>query len=87
MYFQHDGVPPHFSRTVAAHLDRHFPQQWIGHGGCNAWPPRSPDLTPLGYCIWGWMDIVYRVKVQTREVLLERILDAAITIRTKCVEL
>ena len=32
-------------------------------------------------------DIVYQVKVQTREALLERILDAAMTIRNKRVEL
>jgi len=26
---------------------------WIGRGGTIAWPPRSPDLTPLGFSVWG----------------------------------
>jgi hypothetical protein len=28
-------------------LDVKFPGRWIGRGGPIAWPPRSPDLTPL----------------------------------------
>ena len=32
-----------------------FPERWIGHGGHVQWPPRSPDLTPLDFCLWGWM--------------------------------
>jgi len=26
---------------------------WIGHGGTIAWPPRSPDFTPLDISVWG----------------------------------
>jgi hypothetical protein len=25
---------------------------WIGRGGTIAWPPRSPDLTSLGFSVW-----------------------------------
>jgi len=25
------------------------------HGGRIAWPPRSPDLTPLGFSVWGYV--------------------------------
>ena len=45
------------------------------------WPSiitRSPDVTPLDYCLWGWMkDIVYQIKVNTRDELIVRIMDAA----------
>lgn len=77
MYFQHDGTPPHFSRAVSTYLNQQFPDKWIGRGGPQSWPPRSPDLTPLDFCVWGWMkDNVYKVNVNTREALLARIIDA-----------
>jgi len=45
-------------------------------------PARSPDLSPLDYCVWGWMkELVYSVKVVTRDELLSHILDAADRIR------
>ena len=35
------------------------------------WPPRSPDLTPLDVCLWGWMKSeVYKEKVNTRDELV-----------------
>ena len=34
--------------TLARDLfDRHFENRWIGWTGPIAWPPRSPDLTPV----------------------------------------
>jgi len=47
MYFQHDGDPPHYTRHVRDYLNESFPKRWLGRGGPVAWPPRSPDLTPL----------------------------------------
>jgi len=26
---------------------------WIGQGGPMAWPPRSPDLIPMDFFLWG----------------------------------
>jgi len=43
MWFQLDGAPAHFGRSVRTFLNTHYPQ-WIGRGGRIAWPPRSPDL-------------------------------------------
>ena len=78
MYFQHDGAPPHFSREVRNFLNCRFPGRWIGCGGPHNWPARSPDLSPLDYCEWGWMkELVYSVNVVTRDALLGRILNAA----------
>ena len=35
-------------------------------------------ITPLDFCLWGWMQSeVYKRKVDTRDELLARILDAA----------
>ena len=55
MYFQHDGAPSHYTRLVLQHLNETFPNRWIGRGSTINWPPRSPDLTPLDFCLWGLM--------------------------------
>jgi hypothetical protein len=61
MVFQHDGASSHFSRAVVEHLNVHFPERCVGRGSMHPWSPRSPNLSPLDYCIWGWMkDIVYQ---------------------------
>jgi len=82
MYFQHNGAPLHSSREVRNFLNYRFPGRWIGRGGPHHWPARSPDLSPMDYCVWGWMkELVYSVKVVTRDALLCRILDTADRIR------
>ena len=46
------------------------------------WPPRSPDLTPLDFCLWGWMKgEVYKEKVNTRDELVARIMNSAALIK------
>jgi hypothetical protein len=40
---------------VIQHLNDTFLNQWIGCGSTINWPPRSPDLTPLDFCLWGWL--------------------------------
>ena len=51
MYFQHDGAPSHYSRHVVQHLNDTFTNMWIGRGSTVNWPPRSPDLTLLDFCL------------------------------------
>jgi len=53
MYFQHDGAPPHYTRHVREYLNESFRNRWLGRGGPVAWPPTSPDITPLDYYLWG----------------------------------
>jgi hypothetical protein len=78
MYYKHKGVPPHFSQVVRQYMNHKFPNRWIGHGGAQNWPPRSPDLNPSDYQVWGYMKaMVYAQKVNTTEELLQRILSAA----------
>ena len=82
MYFQHDGAPPHSSCEVRNFLNYCFPEWWIGRGSPHNWSDRSPGLSSLDYCAWGWMkELVYSVNVVTWDALLGRILDAADHIR------
>jgi hypothetical protein len=66
------------TRHVRHYLDESFPNRWLGRGGPVAWTPRSPDLTPLDYYLWGHMKtLVYKTKVDSREALRDRIFAAA----------
>jgi len=51
MVFQHDGASTHFSRLVTHHLNLTFPKGGIGRGSHVQWTPRSPELTPLDFCL------------------------------------
>jgi hypothetical protein len=63
--FQQDGAPPHFLNGVREWLNDFVPYRWIGRHGPNdlvflRWPPRSPDLTPCDFFLWGYVrDRVY----------------------------
>ncbi|KAJ4428267.1 hypothetical protein ANN_24284 [Periplaneta americana] len=46
------SIRTHFSLDVRRHLNATFPGRWIGRDG-TAWPPRSPDLNPLDFYLWG----------------------------------
>jgi hypothetical protein len=63
--FQYDVVPSHFHMAVWNHLNMDLPWRWLGHAGANdvwcSWPPRSPDLTPGDFLLWGY--IKYKVLV------------------------
>ena len=81
-WFQQDGAPPHFAHQVRHFLDDHFPGAWIGRGGPVEWSPRSPDLNPLDFCIWGHLKrIVYSEQIRDLVHLRTRILDACQSIQ------
>ena len=72
--FQLDGAPPHWGLDVRASLNAHFPDRWIGRSGPTPWPPRSPDLTPLDFFLWGYVKTqVYKTPVHNLEILKTRI--------------
>lgn len=80
--FQHDGCPAHWRIIVREYLDNVFPNSWIGRDGPIPWPPRSPDLTPLDFYVWGRAkELVYATEVDTREELIRRIHEAFGTIQ------
>eukprot|EP00102_Acyrthosiphon_pisum_P006741 XP_003240351.1 PREDICTED: uncharacterized protein LOC100573963 [Acyrthosiphon pisum] len=58
--FQHDGAPAHNAHIVRDYLNAQFQNRWLGTYGPIEWPPRSPDLTPLDFFLWGHLKtIVY----------------------------
>lgn len=82
LFYQQDGAPAHYGHIVTDWLNENYPRRWIGRNGPIAWPPRSPDLTPLDFYLWGFMkDRVYTVEIRTREQLLQRIEEAAVEAR------
>lgn len=78
IWFQQDGAPAHRSRQVTAFLNDHFPNRWIGIGSTICvWPPRSPDLTPLDYFLWGFVkERVFLTEPTTIENMKDRIRNA-----------
>lgn len=81
-WYQHDGAPPHISIPVRNRLNEMFGRQWIGRFAATLWPPRSPDLTPLDFCFWGWVkQLVFKKESRTRGELKTRIIQAFDKIR------
>ena len=79
--FQQHGAPPHWGLHVCEFLNETFPNRWIGRDGPIPWSPRSPDITPLDFFLWGYLkDIVYKTKVWDIDDLKQRIPNAMTTI-------
>jgi hypothetical protein len=77
MWLQHDGAPPHYARATREFLDITFRTHWIGRGGPVPWPPRSPDLTPMDYFLWGYIKSkVYETPPTSQDDLKARITTA-----------
>jgi len=74
LHFQQDGAPPHYFLLVRQWLNERFPDKWIGRRGAIEWPPRSPDLTPLDFFLWGYLkSIVYKTRPADIDELKRRI--------------
>ena len=82
LWFQHDEAPAHFALEVREYRNNVFPSRWIVRGGPVQWPPRSPDLTPMDFFIWGEMKcLVYETPIDTPDELVARVAEAAAIIR------
>lgn len=77
MWFMHDGAPAHFSEITRNYLNQIYGNRWIGRGveeGNQPWPPRSPDLNPLDFYLWGHLkSVVYKTPVENELDLRNRI--------------
>ncbi|KAJ4451896.1 hypothetical protein ANN_03374 [Periplaneta americana] len=74
LWFQHDGVPVHFSVDARAQLTVDYGEHWIRRKGPVAWPARSPDLTFLDFFLWECVkSMVYVTRAATRAHLIDRI--------------
>jgi len=68
-------------------LDAAFTNKWIGRDGPTPWPPRSPDITPIDFFLWGYVkDKVFSTPVPDITNLKARITDAFATITEDMLE-
>jgi len=64
-----------------------FPNRWFGRDGPTPWPPRSPDITPLNFFLWGYVkDKVLSTPVPDITNLKARLTDAFATITEDMLE-
>jgi len=74
MWLQQDGAPPHNAIVVRNYLNNSFPLRWMGTNGPVKWPPRSPNLIPLDFFLWGYLkDCVFTKQSTSLDHLKERI--------------
>lgn len=72
VWFQQDGATAHTARRSREILRELFPGRLLSLHGDIAWPPRSPDLTPCDYFLWGYLKAqVYKHRPRTMEALKE----------------
>ncbi|GFU76197.1 uncharacterized protein TNCV_3025391 [Trichonephila clavipes] len=63
LWFQQDGATCHTARATIDLLKDTFGVHLISRFGPVNWPPRSCDLTPLDYFLWGYVkSLVYADK-------------------------
>jgi hypothetical protein len=71
-YFQQDGAPPHRKKEVQAYLKSKFGDRFLDS---SIWPPRSPDLNPCDYSLWGYLKSkVYNPRPKNLQELKENII-------------
>ncbi|GFS65876.1 uncharacterized protein TNCV_390981 [Trichonephila clavipes] len=74
LWFQQDGATCHIARATIDLLKDTFGDHLISRFGPVNWPPRSCDLTPLIYFLWGYVkSLVYADKPQTFDHLEDNI--------------
>ncbi|GFY05732.1 DUF4817 domain-containing protein [Trichonephila clavipes] len=65
LWFQQDGATCHTARATIDLLKDTFGDRLISRFGPVNWPPRSCDLTPLDYFLWGYLkSLVYEDEPQ-----------------------
>ncbi|GFV96969.1 uncharacterized protein TNCV_4351821 [Trichonephila clavipes] len=87
LWFQQDGATCHTARATI-HLSKDtFGDRLISRFGPVNWPPRSCDLTPLDYFLWGYVkSLVYADKPQTLDHLEDNIRRVIADIRPQMLE-
>lgn len=55
LWFQQDGATSHTTRRALNLLQEMFPNKVVSLRGDIGWPPRSPDLSPCDYFLWGYL--------------------------------
>ncbi|GFV71715.1 DUF4817 domain-containing protein [Trichonephila clavipes] len=87
LWFQQDGATCHTARATIDLLKDTFGDRLISRFGPVNWPPRSCDLTPLVYFLWGYVkSLVYADKPQTLDHLEDNICRVIADIRPQMLE-
>ncbi|GFW25711.1 putative DD41D transposase [Trichonephila clavipes] len=87
LWFQQDGATCHTSRATIDLLKDTFGDRLISRFGPVNWPPRSCDLTPLDYFLWGYVkSLVYADKPRTLDHLEDSIRRVIADIRPQMLE-
>ncbi|GFT53983.1 transposable element Tc3 transposase [Trichonephila clavipes] len=87
LWFQQDGATCHTARATIDLLKDTFGDRLISRFGSENWPPRSCDLTPLDYFLWGYVkSLVYADKPQTLDHLEGNIRRVIADIRPQMLE-
>ncbi|GFT70997.1 transposable element Tc3 transposase [Trichonephila clavipes] len=82
-----DGATCHTARATIDLLKDTFGDRLISRFGPVNWPPRSCDLTPLDYFLWGYVkSLVYVDKRQTLDHLEDNIPRLIADIRSQMLE-
>ncbi|GFU57658.1 putative DD41D transposase [Trichonephila clavipes] len=87
LWFQQDGATCHTARVTIDLLKDTFGDRLISRFGPVNWPPRSCDLTPLDYFLWGYVKLlVYADNPQTLDHLEDNIRRVIADIRPQMLE-
>ncbi|GFX96899.1 hypothetical protein TNCV_1996311 [Trichonephila clavipes] len=87
LWFQQNGATCHTARATIDLLKDTFGDRLITRFGPVNWPPRSCDLTPLDYFLWGYVkSLVYADKPQTLDHLEDNIRRVIADIRPQMLE-
>ncbi|GFX94868.1 uncharacterized protein TNCV_2379411 [Trichonephila clavipes] len=87
LWFQQDGATCHTARATIDLLKDTLGDRLISRFGPVNWPPRSCDLTPLDYFLWGYQkSLVYADKPQTLDYLEDNIRRVIADIRPQMLE-
>lgn len=85
LWFQQDDSPSHAETNDI--LEDLVGEKFISPGGAVCWPPRSCDLTPMSYFLWGYLKAkVYAKMPKTLDELKIKIHQALATIDRKVLE-
>ncbi|GFT31814.1 hypothetical protein TNCV_2035471 [Trichonephila clavipes] len=87
LWFEQNGATCHTARATIDLLKDTFGDRLSSRFGPVNWPPRSCDLTPLDYFLWGYVkSLVYADKPQTLDHLEDNIRRVTADIRPQMLE-
>ena len=82
LWWAQDGAPAHRRRIVTDRLHQLFGNRVISLNEEVEWPPRSPDLTPLDFFLWGHLKSrIFSSPPANIEELRRRIVDETDVVR------